>query len=53
MISQVSVVEGAGGGVAYMAHIGGFVAGMVLILLFDRTGPVAGGAPGRWASLRR
>jgi membrane associated rhomboid family serine protease len=48
VISQVSVVPGAGG-VAYMAHIGGFVAGMILILLFDRTRSVAGGAPGRLA----
>jgi membrane associated rhomboid family serine protease len=39
VVSQVSVVGGAGGGVAYMAHIGGFVAGMVLILLLDRAGP--------------
>jgi membrane associated rhomboid family serine protease len=29
---------GGGGGVAFMAHIGGFVAGMVLILLFKRRG---------------
>jgi membrane associated rhomboid family serine protease len=43
IVSQVSVVGGAGGGVAYMAHIGGFVAGMVLILLLDR-GPAAGRA---------
>jgi membrane associated rhomboid family serine protease len=47
VISQVSVVKGAGG-VAYMAHIGGFVAGMILILLFDRGRGVAG-APRRWA----
>lgn len=31
---------GGGGGVAYMAHVGGFVAGMVLILFFRRgSGP--------------
>jgi membrane associated rhomboid family serine protease len=52
VISQVSVVEGAGG-VAYMAHIGGFVAGMILVLLFDRAGPVSGGVATRWASQRR
>jgi membrane associated rhomboid family serine protease len=34
IFSQISVVEGQGGGVAYMAHIGGFVAGLVLIFLF-------------------
>ena len=53
IISQVSVVGGAGGGVAYMAHIGGFLAGMALILVLDRSGPVAGGAPRRWAGSRR
>jgi membrane associated rhomboid family serine protease len=39
IISQVSVVSGTGG-VAYMAHIGGFVAGIVLLFLFT------GGRPG-------
>jgi membrane associated rhomboid family serine protease len=33
VFSQISVVGGEGGGVAYMAHIGGFVAGVALILL--------------------
>jgi membrane associated rhomboid family serine protease len=38
--SQVSVAGGQQGGVAYMAHIGGFVAGVALIfLLRSRTGP--------------
>jgi membrane associated rhomboid family serine protease len=32
--SQVSVAGAEGGGVAYMAHIGGFVAGVALIFLF-------------------
>lgn len=36
VVAQVSVVGGAGGGVAYMAHIGGFVAGLALIFLFGR-----------------
>ena len=36
VVSQVSVVGKSGGGVAYMAHIGGFVAGVVLILIFGR-----------------
>jgi membrane associated rhomboid family serine protease len=45
VISQVSVVGSAGGGVAYMAHIGGFVAGMVLIFLFDRSGRASVGSP--------
>ena len=34
IFSQISVVGAEGGGVAYMAHIGGFVAGLVLIFLF-------------------
>jgi membrane associated rhomboid family serine protease len=34
VVSQISVVGGQSGGVAYMAHIGGFVAGVALIFLF-------------------
>jgi membrane associated rhomboid family serine protease len=34
VISQISIVGGQTGGVAYMAHIGGFVAGVALIFLF-------------------
>ena len=34
VFAQVSVAGTEGGGVAYMAHIGGFVAGLVLIFLF-------------------
>jgi membrane associated rhomboid family serine protease len=34
VFSQISVVGGDGGGVAYMAHIGGFIAGLALIFLF-------------------
>ena len=41
VFSQISVVGGAGGGVAYMAHIGGFVAGVAMILDLRR-------APARW-----
>ena len=50
VISQISVVQGAGG-VAYMAHIGGFVAGLLLMLIFDRAGGRVGvgGQPSRWA----
>jgi membrane associated rhomboid family serine protease len=33
IFSQISVVGGEAGGVAYMAHIGGFIAGIVLIFL--------------------
>jgi membrane associated rhomboid family serine protease len=37
VISQMGVLGGdqGGGGVAYAAHIGGFIAGLVLIKLFD------------------
>jgi rhomboid family protein len=49
VVSQVSVVPGEGG-VAYMAHIGGFVAGLVLMLLFDRAGRSVT-QPRRWAGL--
>jgi membrane associated rhomboid family serine protease len=42
IFSQISVVGGSGGGVAYMAHIGGFAAGLALIFLFGkRPSPVA------------
>lgn len=35
-IGQVGAAAGKSGGVAYMAHIGGFVAGMALLLFFRR-----------------
>lgn len=42
VFSQISVLGGSGGGVAYMAHIGGFVAGVALIFVMGkRTSPVA------------
>jgi membrane associated rhomboid family serine protease len=42
VFSQISVLGGSGGGVAYMAHIGGFVAGVALIFLMGkRTSPMA------------
>jgi len=34
VFQQVGSVAGEAGGVAYMAHIGGFVAGMILLLIF-------------------
>lgn len=34
VLQVVSQLGGAGGGVAFMAHIGGFVAGMVLVFVF-------------------
>jgi membrane associated rhomboid family serine protease len=36
VVSQLAAAGGSGGGVAYMAHIGGFVAGVVGIKLFER-----------------
>lgn len=36
--------RGEGGGVAFLAHVGGFVAGMVLVYVFRRSGRV----PERW-----
>lgn len=42
VFSQISVLGGSGGGVAYMAHIGGFVAGVALIFLMGkRASPMA------------
>ena len=45
VFSQISVVGGDGGGVAYMAHIGGFVAGLALIFLFGKRAPSLGHVP--------
>ena len=45
VFSQISVVGGEGGGVAYMAHIGGFVAGLALIFLFGKRTPALGQLP--------
>jgi membrane associated rhomboid family serine protease len=45
VFAQISVVGGSGGGVAYMAHIGGFLAGLALIFLFGRQVPSMGQLP--------
>ena len=45
VFSQISVVGAEGGGVAYMAHIGGFVAGLALIFLFGKRAPSLGEVP--------
>ena len=37
LIAGFSSTGGSGGGVAFWAHIGGFIAGLVLIPLFRRT----------------
>lgn len=48
VFSQISVTGAESGGVAYMAHIGGFVAGVVLIFLFGgrRAAPPSAMLPG-------
>ena len=45
IFSQISVVGGEGGGVAYMAHIGGFVAGLALTFLFGKRAPAVAQFP--------
>jgi membrane associated rhomboid family serine protease len=47
-----SVVSEQGGGVAFWAHLGGFVAGVVLVKLFERTDRVAAHAAGHWRPTR-
>ena len=37
---NTSMMSSEGGGVAYAAHIGGFVSGMILILFFNRKNKV-------------
>lgn len=37
-LSNMLAPPGAGGGVAFRAHIGGFVAGMILVMIFRRRG---------------
>lgn len=39
VISGIGMLGGQSDGVAYAAHIGGFVAGLLLVKLFDRGGP--------------
>jgi membrane associated rhomboid family serine protease len=47
-----SVVGGQAGGVAFWAHIGGFVAGLVLIKLFERPERLAAHRAHRWQPRR-
>ena len=52
VLSQVASRAHGGGGVAYLAHIGGFVAGMILIPLFQsRRRPFE--SPATWARYKR
>ncbi len=45
----MSIAAEQGGGVAFWAHIGGFVAGVVLVKIFERRGRVAAHTAERWA----
>jgi membrane associated rhomboid family serine protease len=47
-----SIVGGAGGGVAFWAHIGGFVAGLLLIKLFERSDRLAAHRAHHWQPRR-
>ncbi|MEP6961311.1 MAG: rhomboid family intramembrane serine protease, partial [Acidobacteriota bacterium] len=38
-VGSISEVDYTGGGVAWFAHVGGFIAGMILILLFKESQP--------------
>src|SRR6266704_6611492 len=44
-VGSLASADRTGGGVAYMAHIGGFVAGLVLGILFRGSGPSEGRIP--------
>jgi membrane associated rhomboid family serine protease len=44
-----SVVGEESGGVAFWAHLGGFVAGVVLVKIFVRRDHVAAHVSGRWS----
>ncbi len=49
IFSAGAMTQGAGGGVAYLAHVGGFAAGVVLIVFFRRRGvPLWSQAPGTY-----
>jgi len=47
-ISGVTTIGAEGGGVAFWAHIGGFVAGVVLVKLFARSSKVAAHESHHW-----
>jgi membrane associated rhomboid family serine protease len=51
IFSQISTAAGQASGVAYMAHIGGFVAGVGLILILGRGRSITGSEPRRKAGL--
>jgi membrane associated rhomboid family serine protease len=51
-VSGLGTFGGEGGGVAFWAHIGGFVAGVVLVKLFARSEYVAGHQAHHWRPRR-
>jgi rhomboid family protein len=51
-VSGLVAVAGEGGGVAFWAHVGGFVAGLVLVKLFARSEAVAAHQAHHWRPQR-
>jgi membrane associated rhomboid family serine protease len=51
-LSGLTTVGGEGGGVAFWAHVGGFVAGLVLVKLFARSDYVAAHRAHHWQPRR-
>jgi membrane associated rhomboid family serine protease len=47
-ITSIVTEEGGGGGVAFWAHVGGFVAGVVLIKVFERRDRLVAHASHHW-----
>ena len=53
LVSGLLSAGGEGGGVAFAAHVGGFVAGVVLVKLFARSEYVAAHRAHHWQPARR
>ena len=51
-LSGLTTIGGEGGGVAFWAHVGGFVAGVVLVKLFARSDYVAAHRAHHWRPRR-
>jgi membrane associated rhomboid family serine protease len=52
VLGGITRVDAAGGGVAFWAHVGGFVAGIVLVKLFERPDRLADHVAHRWRPQR-
>ncbi len=52
VVSGFGAINGESNGVAYAAHIGGFVAGFLLIKLFDKGEPIASVRQKQWVTKR-